>query len=505
MSRGRRYDEDPKLNKKKVAATIIAIIVCIMIIISLKRILTTEKKENGFIREEAYFSVYDDGNWGVINSSGEKLDNITNDEMIIVPDSKKDVFIYTYDIDYENETYKTKVLNKKGTEIFSGYNNVEPFENTDGNRTWYEVNVLKYEKNGKYGLIDFTGKEVLKAEYDNIYPLNGIEYCLILEKDSKQGIFNTYMEEVVIDPEYSEIRALSNTYQNGYIVKNQDGKEGLIAADKSKILTCQYDEIKNVFGNYYYVVVEQGKTEVINSYGKVVLNTGFDTIEGIELDNFIITKDGKYGMINKEGTVIINTEYDGLEFSIQDYYIAKKDDKYGIIGRDGTAEVDFLYNSIKYIKEADFFKAEKDDVNTDIIDRKFDTVLSDIIISELNLDQGYVRVRENGQYKYYNFKFEEKTNKDFLVKNTLFLIYENGKYGYENKEGSRIVDCIYDDAKEQNEYGYCAVNKDGKWGVLKPDGTIILEPSVDLSSSLYIDFIGQWHKYNDSSLYIYTK
>ena len=87
----------------------------------------------------------------------------------------------------------------------------------------------------------------------------------------------------------------------------------------------------------------------------------------------------------------------------------------------------------------------------------------------------------------------------------MFLVKENGKYGYENKAGQRIVDCIYDDAKEQNAYGYCIVNKDGLWGVLKSDGTVILEPSVDLSENIYTDFIGTWHRYNDSSLNVYTK
>ena len=98
-----------------------------------------------------------------------------------------------------------------------------------------------------------------------------------------------------------------------------------------------------------------------------------------------------------------------------------------------------------------------------------------------------------------------KTNKEVLASNTLFLIKENGKYGYENKEGERIVDCIYDDAKEQNKFGYCAVNKDGKWGALKSDGTVVVEPTRDLSSYLYIDFISDWHRHSDIKLNAYTK
>ena len=43
-SRGRRYDNEPKLNMKKVIATIVAIVVFIMFVLSLKNLLTKEEK-----------------------------------------------------------------------------------------------------------------------------------------------------------------------------------------------------------------------------------------------------------------------------------------------------------------------------------------------------------------------------------------------------------------------------------------------------------------------------
>lgn len=167
--------------------------------------------------------------------------------------------------------------------------------------------------------------------------------------------------------------------------------------------------------------------------------------------------------------------------------------------------VEFNYDLITYINEADFFECENENHTTDIYDREFKKVLENIIISELNIESGYLRVRQNDDYKYYNFKFEEKTNKEILATNTLFLVKENGKYGYENKKGERIVDCIYDDAKEQNEFGYCAVKKDGVWGCLKSDGTVVVKPSRNLDEYLFVDFIAEWNRYNDLSLNVYTK
>ena len=158
-----------------------------------------------------------------------------------------------------------------------------------------------------------------------------------------------------------------------------------------------------------------------------------------------------------------------------------------------------------YRKEANFIEADNEELKTDIIDSSLNVVLSDVIISEVNKDKGYIRVRTGDDYKYYNFKFEEKKAQDVLATNTLFLVKENGKYGYENKDGEKIVDCIYDDATEQNDMGYAAVKKDGLWGSLKSNGSVALEPKVNLDNNLYINFINDWHIYEDANMNTYTK
>ena len=504
-SRGRRFEDTAKINMKKVLATIIAIVVVIMIVISLKRLLTDTEKNKDVSSLDTYISIFENNKWGVIDNKGNKIINPTYDEMIIIPDKNKGLFICSYDINYNNETYKTQVLNEEGNEILKEYEQIEAIENTDDSMVWYDNSILKYKQNGKYGLIDFNGKKILNAEYDNIYALKGVEKSLIVEQNGKKGLVNTSMGEIIVPVEYSEVTNLSENYEAGYIVKNEAGKFGIIGADKSKILDANYDEIKRVSGNNYYVVVQNGKLQIIENMGKLVLDKGFDSVEDINVNNFIVIKNSKYGVISKEGTDIIPAEYEDLKFTFSNYYIAQKNGEYGIIDNSGNTVVDFKYSNLSYIKSADFFEAEKVDYKTDIIDRNFKTVLEDIIISDLNVENGYLRVRKDNEYKYYNFKFEEKNNKEMLATNTLFLIKENCKYVYENKKGERIVDCIYDDAKEQNEFGSCAVKQDGLWGVLKADGTVIVKPSRDLENYLYIDFISEYHKINDLRLNAYTK
>lgn len=503
-SKGKRYDGNPKLNIKKVVAVIVAIIVIIMVIISLKNLLNGNKTKD-VSSLTTYITVYTNNKWGVINNKGEIIIEPTYDELIIIPDSTTDLFVCTYDVDYENGTYKTKILNEKAQEILTDYNNIEPIENTDDSSIWYESDVLKYKKNGKYGLINFNGKKIIDAEYDNIYSLTGIEKSIIIEKDGKKGLVSTSMGEIIIEAEYLSIASLTETYENGYIVETENNKFGVISADKKMILETKYDQIKNVKGNDYYVVMENNVLEVINKTGEVLLSSGYDSIESIDGDNLVIIKNNKYGVISVGGQEVIPAEYEDLKYTFKDYYIVKKSEKYGIISTTNEVKLDFQYNSMDYIKTGNFITAENSDYTTDIINSDFEIVLNKTIISEISIDSGYLRVRIDGEYKYYNFKLEEKTNKEILITNTLFLVKQNGKYGYENKSGDLIVDYIYDDAKEQNQYGYCSVKKDGVWGSLKSDGAIVASPSINLDDYLYIDFIADWYRYNDLSLYIYVK
>ena len=66
------------------------------------------------------------------------------------------------------------------------------------------------------------------------------------------------------------------------------------------------------------------------------------------------------------------------------------------------------------------------------------------------------------------------------------------------------MDCIYDDAKEQNEYGYAAVKKNGKWGAINSNGDIVCEINYNLDENLLIDFIGKYHLAKDINLLAYT-
>ena len=501
MARGKRYETEGKLNYQKVFAVIIAIAVIIMFIFIIRNVLK-ERKE--ITKDYEYFALYSQNKWGVINQDGVEVIQPSYQEMIVIPDKTKDVFICTYNVNEETGTYKTKAVNSKNEEILTGYDQIEALDNMDKNsNVWYEENVLKVEKNGKFGLIDLLGKELLPVEYDEITVLNGIENSIIIKKDNKIGLVNDTGSDI-IECNYKEIKNLGDTYKDGYITVDENGKYGVISATKRQILENKYEEIKQIALKEYYVVSEDGKTKLINSKGETIIEDGFDEIKSATTNGIIFTKNNLYGERNTSGEITLEAQYQDLKEANDGIYIAKQNDKYGIIDNMGNIQIPYEYQGITYNEKAKLFFAEDADYNTSIIDNQYN-IKATGILSDVNTDEEYIRMRINDEYKYYNLNGEEISNIQALKNNTIFLSKKDGKYGYVDKKGNSVTEFIYDDATEQNKFGYAAVKKDGLWGSIDKDGKEIIEPKYNLENNLKIDFIGKWHLGEDLNMNYYCE
>ena len=102
------------------------------------------------VEEVNYFAVYTQDKWGVINNKGEIVVEPSYEEMILIPDHTKPVFLCTYNVDYNTQIYKTKAINENGEEILSGYDSIEAISNQNSKgQIWCEKDVFKVSKNGK--------------------------------------------------------------------------------------------------------------------------------------------------------------------------------------------------------------------------------------------------------------------------------------------------------------------------------------------------------------------
>lgn len=505
MSRGKRYEE-PKLNMKKVFAVIIAIIVCIMFVFIIKGLLTKDK-EQGKIISEDYFVSFKDNKWGVINAKGENVIDPSYVEMIVIPNSKNDVFLCTYDVNYETGEYKTKALNSKNEEIFTNYEQVEAISNRDeNNNIWYEGNVLRVKKDGKYAVINLTGKELTGFEYEEISAIEGMKNSLKVKKDGKYGVINNEGKQV-LKTQYMNVERLGEDDKSGFIIQSENGKYGVVDYSGNSILEAAYDGIERIYKNDYYVAKKQNKQILVQKGGTEALTSGYDEIKEVLKNNengIIYTKDGKFGVMKTTGETTIEPTYEELKEAKSGIFIAKQNGKYGLIDIQKNTKLEFKYSSISYDEKADIYVAEDENFNNEIIDNTFAVKQTGILI-DMDNEKGYIALRQGDDYKYYNFKFEEKNVKDVYTSNSLYLSKKDGKYGFIDKDGKVVVDYIYDDATEQNAYGYAGVKKDGKWGSIDNKGNVVQEPTYNLDDYLKVDFVGRWHLGKDLNMNYYNQ
>lgn len=505
MNRGRRYEE-PKLNMKKVFTVIIAIVVFIMFIFIIKGILQKDKEQVKIVSKD-YVTVFKDNKWGVIDSNAQMVIDPSYSEMIIIPDSKSDVFLCVYDVNYETGEYKTKALNSKNQEIFTDYDKVEAIQNYDeNNNLWYENDVLKVKKANLYGIIDLTGKELTEIKYEEISAIPGIKSALQVKENGKIGVIDGE-GKTILESQYTEVTNLGKDNKSGFIVKSEDGKYGIVDYSNKIVLDIKYDEILKIFGNDMYVVKQSGNPILVKKDGTELLNKGYDIIHEIlksEENGIIYIKNGKFGIMKTNGEVTIEPEYEYMKEAKSGIFIVSKDGKYGVIDLQKNTKIEFKYAMINYNEKADIYIAEDTDFRNDIIDNTFEVKISGILL-DMNDDKGYIKIRQNDEYKYYNYKFEEKKESEININNTLFLSRNNGKYGFVDKQGNVVVDYIYDDATEQNVYGYAGVKKDGKWGSIDNKGNVVQEPTYNLDNYLKVDFVGRWHLGKDINMNYYNQ
>ena len=486
--KAKRYENDKKLNYKKVLAVLVLFIVSIMFIIGIKKLFTTGMTSTGKITAVNYFPVYSNGKWGVINSNGDILIEPQYDEMPVIPNNSQTLFICTYDVNYETGTYKTKVVNEKNADIITGYENVKFIDYIDEKgKLAYLQNILIVQKDGKYGLVDLKNKEILEVIYDEISLLNGVDNSLIIKKGDSIGLCD-YEGNVIINAEYKEIKAIGDNYKNGYITVNKDGKYGIIDFNKAVIFENKYADIKPIYSSNKYAVKIDKSYKIINKSGNVLLDRNFEDIKDINDTNIIFKEKGKYGVTTINSENHIGAQYEDIIFMDNNHYIAKKS-KYGIINANNEVQLDFKYDSIIYNPTAGILIAKNSQNQYDIFDS---TINLKLTVDEIEIFDEYMTVAIGEENKSYNFKFEEKEQKPLSANNDIVPNEKDGKYGFVDSKGRVIVKHDYEDVTDLNKYGFAGVKKDGLWGVVNAKGEIVIKPTYDLDESQILDFVGKW-------------
>ena len=510
--------------KKNRVKLIIIMLIVIAIIAVIVGTLLSYKNSREYdipdISEEKYFILYENGKYGVIDTKGDIIVDVNYDE-IQIPNPTKPVFLCM------NEN-KINIYNDKKENIFNEYNNIQAIEiqeNTGANK--FDTSCLKYEENSKYGLINFEGKKITKAIYDDIISLSNKEGEFLVKKDDKYTVINLkgtkmikdYYDNIIGDGYYNE-----DYRKAGYIIGNNVEnklKYGYINyKGKTLIKYNSYDDIKRINEikddeNVYLIV------NLDNKYGlfkndKPIIECKYDNIEYNEETGLIrVRNDGKYGVYNLDGNEIVPVEnidivFKGkritakktnntIEYDLQgnelkdnkykmilstenpEYSITvTKDNKYGVINNNEIEVVENKYSYLKYL-DNNYFAIYSDDNKIGIIDNNGYVILEpkyDVVqeIEDSNLIQ--VSMLENNLLEIYNKEnmkqIISKENAEMYKYDNYIRIVSENELNYINFNGDIIsAKDIFKDSK------IFPIIKDGKWGFQDIDGNIKIPATYD--------------------------
>ena len=515
--------------KKKIIIPIILFLLIIIGLLIYFFVKNKEKENRDYqieqITDYKYFvsKSQDSQKFGVIDTSG----NVVIDEQyddVQIPNPSKAVFICI-------NGDSSKVFNSEAQEIYTEFGEISTLrlKNTSSDLI-YEKSVLKYEQNGKFGLIGIDGKKLTEPIYDSIDTLQYKEGELIVKQNDKYGIINQ-KGYILVDIEYDEITAdgfydMETQYRyDGYIVANKTDmgyRYGYVFHDGKQILDALYNDLKRITNisdeEPYLLVAENGRYGVMKKSTQIISNE-YQSISYDASNNiFVVQKGQKYGVMDFSGKQIIECKYPQIDVKGRNIYVTKDDnmvevydtsgnltnmssdviyidipekDDYSIriqtidqnttyqICKEGEDDVQEEYQYIEYL-ENDLFVASKSGGNLGIIDLNGDVktefkyssiqiIPNTDLIQMVNTDNITVDFADKTAKIITQMANVTITNNEHFIK-----LSNSNESKYINLDGKEISNI---EAYPNNLL--FAVSKDGKWGYTDKDGNIKVEAIYD--------------------------
>lgn len=168
----------------------------------------------------------------------------------------------------------------------------------------------------------------------------------------------------------------------------------------------------------YFGFIDENKKWVIPPVYKDIRRP-YASDESFENKFLVKEKNNKWGLINYQGRKLIGTKYDTIDsYTAAGLLIAKLNNKYGAISLLDDVEIPFIYDSI--------------------------------------------------HNPYWGFGEER------MFTHGSVAALQNGKWGFINAQGKKLIDFIYDDITGNFSMGLVGVKQNGKWGFIDTKANTVI-------------------------------
>lgn len=430
-----------------------------------------------------------DGKQGLIDFKGKQLTKAIYKTIESLPYKEGELLCKTDDNMYIfEENGKEKIKLEGDIQIIAdGYYTENSLE-----KSGYIIS--KVTNNGiMYGYINYKGKQVLDFEYDSIERVRNDKDYLIVRKNGQYGLYKN--NEAIINCNYQEFKYEEDI--NLYFVK-RGNLYGVLDENGKVIVHVNYPKIQKK-GIFIEVISSDNIKECFNLKGeKVEQFNSYNSIEKSKYDDtyIAVSEDYYYKLLDNNYNVLTIEKYEYMDNILSGMYIVKEaDGKYGVINEQNIKLIENKYDVIQLINTTEVIQV-MDIENNEIIlfDKSGNKIFEgkDIL---LMLDNEYIKVFCNEGVKYFTLDGKTISSEEIYKNNNILGFYEDGKWGFKDRNSNIVVQAKYDRITEVSEMGYAGIKLNDMWGIIDSNGNIIVEPKFYIDDSISDpEFLNKFYK-----------
>lgn len=233
--------------------------------------------------------------WGVMDKDGK---------VVIEP-----VYDQLYGFDDENRMearvkHSYGVLDKEGNWLLPpiyDYHDILPYEKD-------ALSVV--QRNGRYGFVDYDGKEVIECQYEYAYNFDDELQLAPVKHLGKWGVIDR-SGQWKVPPVHDDLHI-----DEEHILVENDGLVGMIDSNGNTVIPCQFDSM-NCYNAYLdrWVVEKDFLYGFCNSKGEIVIPIEFDDVQPFHSKHSVVAvrKGGLWGLMDADGRWLREPMFDWVD------------------------------------------------------------------------------------------------------------------------------------------------------------------------------------------------
>ncbi len=257
-------------------------------------------------------------------------------------------------------------------------------------------NSMVVSREGKYGLADGLGAELLETEYDEVHPYSDDDMALILKDGAYVYIDRDGQTRLVPDASYRSLGMMSS----GRTVAAVNGKHGLLDENLQPLTEFAWDELTQI-SDSVGACAQNGKWALINKNGRPKTEYLYEDVIRDEYGfcagqkRIFVKENGKFHLVDKKGSAVGDLTFDDAHIFPEEGYAAVcEEGKWGFIDAKGNLVIEYQYEDARSFSHG--FAAVRtggkwgyiDENNNQIVEPKFDEATSISEVGSAAVKQG---------------------------------------------------------------------------------------------------------------------